>query len=438
MSLDRRTLLKNVGLGMGAASLASMSNIDLNAAAKANIKGPKRVIFFLQNHGIHPETCMPEGMTSSGSLSSKKLPKHMAPLQKYRDRMHIISGLHGVHATPHHGAFFGALGGYRSGGVKAATIDSVLSSNLPETVVPHLCIGMDALSSMVTKPTIARLSASGPSKPIYMYSNPNHLYQLMFGGVSKGEMRKEYDVRSQILKEAGQIAAIDGGSLSNKEKKRYDNFPNAFNQINDTQKKLLTVSDHLAKFAPTIDSRYTEPKFETNWHDVLLDLGIAALKSGITNTLTVGSGRGFPDGSWEGIGVEQRGHNIGHQRQTIEFWTAIRQYNCRMMVKIIEELEKVPEGNGTMMDNTLIVYTSDNADKQHTKGKQWPVVLLGNFAGRIKEGQFTQLKESRPINALYGTLLHATTGKSYKRFNMSETVAAIHEKGDGPLKEILA
>ena len=47
MSLDRRTMLKNVGLGMGAASVASMPNI--NAASKSKGSGPKRIIFFLQN-----------------------------------------------------------------------------------------------------------------------------------------------------------------------------------------------------------------------------------------------------------------------------------------------------------------------------------------------------------------------------------------------------
>ena len=57
----------------------------------------------------------------------------------------------------------------------------------------------------------------------------------------------------------------------------------------------------------------------------------------------------------------------------------------------MEALESVPEGSGTMMDHTLIVYTSNNADKQHTTGANWPVMLLGNFDGAFKTGCFTQL-----------------------------------------------
>ena len=122
-------------------------------------------------------------------------------------------------------------------------------------------------------------------------------------------------------------------------------------------------------------------------HDVLLDLGISSLTSGITNTLTIGSGRGEIFGAWKGLGISEQGHGLGHMDQPGNpIWIKIRQYNSRMLVRIMEKLESVPEGSGTMMDNTLIVYTSNNADKQHTNGANWPVMLLGNF--EIRELRF--------------------------------------------------
>ena len=115
------------------------------------------------------------------------------------------------------------------------------------------------------------------------------------------------------------------------------------------------MSGVLKRHAPTIDDRYTKPKFEIDWHDCLLEIGISALTSGLTNTLTIASGRGSVTESWKGIGVETVGHRLGHIGQLIDMWVRIRQYNCRMLVQIIEALERVPEGNGTMMDNTIIV-----------------------------------------------------------------------------------
>ena len=103
----------------------------------------------------------------------------------------------------------------------------------------------------------------------------------------------------------------------------------------------------------------------------------------------------------------------------------------------MEELESVTEGSGTMMDNTLIVYTSNNADKQHTDGSNWPVMLLGNCNGAFKSGRFTQLDGKRPINALYTSILK-TAGVDAERFNMSDQMAAKYDSGSGPIKEILA
>jgi hypothetical protein len=234
-----------------------------------------------------------------------------------------------------------------------------------------------------------------------------------------------------------QLAASNGQALPGSEKQRYGQYVQGFRDMNDLRDRLETVSDHLRKFAPEVDRRYTKPEFETDWHDVLLDLGISALTSGVTNTLTIGSGRGEIFGAWKGLGISEQGHNLGHMDQPGNpIWIKIRQYNCQMLVRIMEKLERVPEGSGTMMDNTLIVYTSNNADKQHTNGANWPVMLLGNFDGAFRTGCFTQLDGKRPINALYTALLRAA-GDNRDRFNMSEQLAKKFDSTTGPLQEVL-
>ena len=90
-----------------------------------------------------------------------------------------------------------------------------------------------------------------------------------------------------------------------------------------------------------------------------------------------------------------------------------------------------------MMDNTLIVYTSNNADKQHTNGANWPVMLLGDMDGAFTTGCFTQLDGKRPINSLYTSLLRVA-GKNVDRLNMNEKMATKFDSANGPLKEVLA
>ena len=439
MKLDRREIMKGMALGLGSA----LGGGFIPNIAQASVYGsaPKRVIFFLQNQGFDPGTCIPNGMRNSGSLARVKLPEPIEALEPFKERLHIINGLHGKHTSPAHSPFFGALGGYRgSDGVPPSgpTIDYELSKVLPQTLLPHLCIGMDSIENMRAKPTVANLSASGAGQPIFMHSNPNHLYQLLYGGISEGDIRNQHEARSSMLERIENLASMEGQHLPLHEAPRYNQFVRGFTEMNDLHDRLAQVSGHLKKFAPQVDDRYTNPEFETDWHDTLLDLGISALKSGTTNTLTIGSGRGEIFGAWKGLGIEKQGHNLGHMEQRDNpIWIKIRQYNCQMLVKMMEHLENVPEGSGSMMDNTLIVYTSNNADKQHTNGANWPVMLLGNCGGAFKSGCFTQLDGTRPINALYNSIMRVS-GVEGDRFNMTEAMAKKYDSSTGPLTQILS
>ncbi|MFC5051439.1 DUF1552 domain-containing protein [Rubritalea spongiae] len=442
--MTRRESLKKLVAGIGYAGFGGSMLPQIGQAANSIITsagGPKRVVFFMQNQGFDPKTCIPTNMVNSGSLASAVLPEPIKALDPFKEKLHIINGLHGRHTSPSHSAFFGALGGYRgSDGVppSASTIDYELSKVLPETLLPHLCIGMDSLDNMVAKPTVANLSASGAGKPIFMYSNPNHLYQLLYGGISSGEIRNQHEASSAMLDRIEKFAIAKGDALPELAQQRYSEFTQGFSDMNGLRERLGDASEHLRKFAPPVDQHYATPEFETDWHDRLLDLGISALKSGTTNVLTIGSGRGEIFGSWKGLGIDKQGHGLGHMPQKDNpIWVKIRKYNMSMLVKLMEELESIPEGSGTMMDNTLIVYTSNNADKQHTKGETWPVMLLGNCGGAFKSGRFTQLDGTRPINALYTSILRAT-GVHVDHFNMSENMAMRYDSGAGPLSEILA
>jgi hypothetical protein len=443
--ITRRAMLRDVtACGVGAAlGSASFVPSPLRASDdKSDATGkPRRVIFFLQNNGFHTNTCIPKGMKKSDSLFGAKLPESIKPLEPYLDKINIINGLHGRHISPTHNAYFGALGGYLGGehrAPSAETIDHAISKVLPQTILPHLRIGMGSLSGMERQPTVAASSATGAGKPLYMHCNPNHLYQTLFGSIADGDVKKEYEVRSQIFKEVESIAAKGKGELPESDLALYEPYVKGFSNINDLRKKLSAFSGPLKRFQPEYSEKYLSPQYETDWHDALLDIGIAALKSGLSNTLTIASGRAGVWGSWEGLGIETTGHFLGHMEQEGNpIWHKIRNYNCQMLLKLMRSLESVPEGDGTMMDNTLIVYTSGNADKQHTNASTWPFILLGNCSGRIKTGNFIQFDGTRPINALYTTILHAI-GAPCDRYNMDEANARKLDSGSGPLELLFA
>ena len=113
------------------------------------------------------------------------------------------------------------------------TIDYELSKVLPETLLPHLCIGMDSIENMRAKPTVANLSASGAGQPIFMHSNPNHLYQLLYGGISEGDIRDQHEARSSMLQRSEKMSSLEGKALPSNDKNRYDQYVRGFEDMND-------------------------------------------------------------------------------------------------------------------------------------------------------------------------------------------------------------
>ena len=441
--IKRREIILGIPAGFGALLGTNLLSGITQAAEKPAINtvgGPKRIIFFLQNHGFDPLTCIPKGLSESCALDGITLEKPMQALEPYKNRMHIVTGLHGRHTSPGHSAFFGALGAYRGGtGVppSAATIDYALSQSLPQTILPPLCIGMESLESMKARPTLATLTASGPNQPIFMHCDPNMLYQMLFGSIAEGDIKKHYQARSDVMLEVEHMAKLKLKGLPQSESERYEKYVNGFRDLNGLREKLSKISGQLRKYAPKLDDRYSKPKFETDWHDALLEIGIAALQANLTNVLTIASGCGEYFGSWKGLGVSDTGHGLGHIDQPGNgIWTKIRHYNCEMLVKLMKALEAIPEGTGSMMDNTLIVYSSNNGKEQHTDGSNWPFVLLGNGGGRFKTGQYTHVKE-RPINDLYTTFLRGV-GASVDRFNLDKNMANLTHSKLGPIEELLA
>jgi hypothetical protein len=101
-------MIQGMAVGVGMSLLPSYAQV-----ANKIVGGPKRIVFFLQNHGFAPLTCIPKGLDESCDLDGITLAEPMQALEPYKDRMHIITGLHGHHTSAGHSAYFGALGGYR-------------------------------------------------------------------------------------------------------------------------------------------------------------------------------------------------------------------------------------------------------------------------------------------------------------------------------------
>ena len=94
----------------------------------------------------------------------------------------------------------------------------------------------------------------------------------------------------------------------------------------------------------------------------------------------------------------------------------IRRFHFDLIAGLVKKLEAVPEGDGTMMDNTVILYLSCAAEGHHSRCWEWPFVVLGNAGGQLKSGRYIEYPYwgndgHREIGNLYTTLLHVVGDK---------------------------
>ncbi|MFM7114333.1 MAG: DUF1552 domain-containing protein, partial [Planctomycetota bacterium] len=197
----------------------------------------------------------------------------------------------------------------------------------------------------------------------------------------------------------------------------------AFSSIRQRQERLGEIDP--ARI-PKLRSDFHGSMDETTRMKAHLELAATALITGLTNTVTLCSGVGYP--TWKGLGLTIDTHEIGHgatDPARVAMRVKIRQFNASLIAKLVETLEAVPEGQGTMMDNTLIVYLSDSAETHHCVCMEWPMVLVGNLGGRLKTGgRFLNLpkygaKGHATVAQFYSSLLHAA-GAPVNQFGMKD------------------
>lgn len=182
--------------------------------------------------------------------------------------------------------------------------------------------------------------------------------------------------------------------------------------------------------------------------DAQFDLGAAALICGLTNVLTLSSAAGVRDFdiTFKGLGLNIDKHSIGHGKSYegktwADLYNIIRRYHFDLIAGLMKKLEKVREGDGTMLDNTVIVYLSDGAEGHHSRCWEWPMVVIGNMGGKLKTGRYIDYpgygrKGHRTTANLYVTLLQLA-GSKRESFGVADPNLKDFDQ-HGPLSELLA
>ena len=461
--MQRRDFLRGVSLGSSGLLLSPVLR-QLQAYADGD-PPPLRFVFVLESNGRLPKFMQPAGIEwSEGQYHNRietlrdqpiaaenRLPTGLAPLEPYKDRITVIQGLSGKIADGGgHSANFGALGccpGKAPDGTYkplTQTIDAALGEALP-AIFPQLVLG---ISKDPTLSMIYNCSANGPNRPNPTLCHPELAYGTVFGSVADGEARSRFESDRNLLDfMVDDIRRVES-RLTGGEREKFERHLEAFESLRDRQSRLNEIGSTLRKHAPVFDDKYRSD-VETDRLDAHFDLGAAALVGGLTNVLTIASGVGQDHMSvtFHGLGIDVAKHELGHGskdkgRDADDCLDVIRAFHAESIVRLMKKLDAVPEGDGTMLDHTLIFFASDAGNTHHPGFDQWPLLLIGDLGGRLKAGgRFLGYpaygrEGHRTMANLYLTMLEAA-GAPQKTFGMPDPNLA-HLDQSGPLSELLA
>ena len=467
MKLDRRRLLKGMSLGTSSALMAPLLQ-QVRAASGDPSALPNRFVFVVRSNGLRPWGIVPKGLEEHGEdrrkqdkvfedpLDGHKLHESMASLEPLKEYVTIIQGLSGRAGavSDPHSANFGALGMYRSdqGSPPAAeTIDAALAKAHPG-IFKHLGFKMGGTGETVAHPA---LSAWEKNTPLPFYCSPMLAYQQLFGSLAKSdELKTASELDAHLLDFMVDDVRRARTSLNAEEREKLDHYLNGFEALRERRAKLATLDDSARVHVPSITDKYRSP-VETQRLEAHFDMAAAALIAGLTNVITVDAddlgahytGLGLGEKSIHGIGhlsddfKKGRDTNFADGTDGAEARNIVRKFQIDLIAGLAEKLRAVPEGDGNMLDNTLIVFLSDAGHVHHANYQHFPLVLVGNTGGQLNTGRFLHFPSygqagNRTLGSFYLSLLQAA-GKPRDTFGQIDLKLPKAEQGE-PLAELFA
>ena len=465
--LTRRAMLKGVGLGAGAMLLGPLSR-QLAAHAEG-LAPPKRALFMLQGNGMSESHVVPlsarkalgEAIHGDPERPSKAEWSHyrideplvvpeltfdtrtLEPLEPLRDQMAIVTGLSHLVAGKGHSSDYGVLSCTR--GSQWVPGDITLDQRLALELGTHRPFPVVALGRLGRERVTYATTATGPGKRVAVQADPTGARNYLFGSALQGQGKEAFDMQSDVLHFLSDDVKTFSSNLGTEEKIKLDHYLHSIEVLADRQTKLKTMSETLSPHVPPVTDIYTSPHPRFQF-EALAELGVAALVTGLTDVVTLLSGTssqyfgghftGFGD---DFIGSHELGHGRGWNGQSAGYWLGeIHRLHTAVLASIALKLQAIPEGDGTMLDHTLLLYTNDNGNSHHNKNECWPTILISGANVPLKtDGRCVVYpamgrRGHRQFSNLCNTILHAF-GAPEDEFGTDSTRVAT-----GPLPELLA
>jgi hypothetical protein len=400
--ISRRTVLRGTGAMLALPFLEAMVPAR-TALAQTAASPPPRFVGLFVPHGAGPGHWVPE---TAGPLGAE-LPFIWTPLEPFRDQLVILSGLHSRSAEPPPGvtgadhwvaaAFMCAEKPKKTAGadVRAGTtIDQVIAQKIgQETPIPsmQLCIeNVDQAGGCFYGYSCAytdSISWSSPTQPLPMVRDPRMVFDQLFGVGATPEARAARRRRDRSILDwvSGSVNRMKA-DLGAADRVRLTSYLDDVREIEQRIQRVEAFNSsgeqrELPEAPIGVPDSYAEHV------KLMLDLQALAFTSDITRVGAFKMSRDVSNRVFTDAGVSTGFHIASHHQERedrINDFAKINTWHVSLLPHLLDRLKDTPDGDGSVLDNTVILYGSPMGNPNVHNHKRCPLFLAGHAGGRLK------------------------------------------------------
>lgn len=413
---SKRTLCRRRFLqGLGAAGLALPLMSSLRARGADGF--PKRLVVFFVSDGVLWDRWRP-----SGGETGMTLGPLMAPLERHKDKLLILDGINIQVAERgagdgHQRAMAGMLTGRRTIGDGSSTpvigggisVDQLIAGRIGgETRFPSLEFGVQCRNSSVWR----RMCYSGPATPVAPMQNPFDAYSRIFSGLTVPDTAAADALISQrrsVLDHVqGELARLEGEvDRADREK-----LGNHLALVRDLETRLETGAGASASCEELDMGSRFDAGANQNYPTVgQLDMDMIAMSFAcdLTRVASIQWTASNSETTFPWLGVNEEHHAVSHSGRgssRTDKLDRIYGWYVEQFAYLLDRLAAIPEGDGTVLDNTVVLWTSDFSDGHDHIWRRIPFMLAGSAGGYFRTGRYLTF-DDLPHNDLLVSLCHA-------------------------------
>ena len=415
-SLARRTLLKGLGASLALPLLDSMA-----PALSAQVKSAPRLGFVYVSHGVIWSQWKP-ATTGAGF----ELTPNLKPLVKLNGQFNVLTGLSHLEAdtkgdgsgdhTRASAAWLTGVHAYdrtRPGvEVQLATTADQLAARVlgKNTPIPSLELTVDTASQGGCDSGdcfyVNTVSWRTPVSPNLPENQPRVVFERLFGDggppAQRAERtRKSASILDSVLEEASDLAQTLGASDKSKLNEYLDS-------VREVERRIQGAEKTAAAHFEIPDRPVGIPEHFEQYCHLMFDLEVLAYRADLTRVASLVLARELSDRTYPQIGIPAGHHGISHHREDPELMSQkarIDTYHVRMLSYFLEQLAATPDGDGSLLDHSLILYGSGMGNGNLHRHSDMPVLLAGKLGGKFKTGYHFDYKLDTPMSNLLVTIL---------------------------------